>query len=240
MFRRLALVLALSLASPWQAAASDLEDFNTAVAAAYSHYRGAVFYLRTGNAAVAAIELGDAAASWREGVSPFVESPPDAFASDPSFGKTLTAVAERLGQAEELAVAGDLPAAAEVLAPVRGELAALREQNNVVVFSDFVDEANAAMDRLWVFRNAPPDWGDQGAVDRLKAEIAVTAYLYRRCREKAPATVRGSPEFKRIVDGAINSLDQLLEVTRQGEEEAVINFLREIRSFDRMLWLHFG
>ena len=220
--------------------AGELSRFNAAVGKAYTHYRGAVFYLRTGNPAVANIELKQAIDLWESGVLPFRAAPPDAFAGDPAWSGLLDDVAARLAKAEAATRAGETEPAAAALAPVRDALAGLRARNGVRVFSDCIDEANAAMDALWVFRQTPPDFGVPDEVNDLRAKTAVTAYLYRRCAEEAPPAVAETPEFKRIMGGTLESLDRMWAVIDAGDGEAVISILREIRSFDRMLWLQFG
>lgn len=228
----------LTLSAP--AGASELARFNAAVARAYAHYRGAVFYLRTGNPAVANVELQQAAALWRSEVRPFRAAPPDAFADDGAWPGIYDDIGARLEKAKA-ATQQDLTEPAEAaLAPIRGTLAALRARNQVRVFSDDVDEANAAMDALWVFRQSPPDFGKPEQVNDLRAKTAVTAYLYRRCAERAPADIAETPEFKRITGGTLESLGRMWAVIDAGDGEAVISILREVRSFDRMLWLQFG
>lgn len=222
------------------AQAGELARFNAAVAEAYAHYRGAVFYLRTGNPAVANIELQQAAELWKAGVLPFRAAPPDAFAEDPAWPALLDEVAARLDKAAAATGAGEVEVANEALAPIRPSLAGLRARNQVRVFSDCIDEANAAMDALWAFRSKPPDFGKPDEVNNLRARTAVTAYLYRRCAETAPAAVAEAPEFKRIMGGTLESLDRMWAVIDAEDEEAVISILRELRSFDRMLWLQFG
>ena len=222
------------------AAAGELARFNAAVAKAYINYRGAVFYLRTGNPAVANVELVQAADLWRAEVLPFGDSPPDAFAEDPEWPRILKDIGSRLEKAKAATQEGLTDPAAEVLAPIRGSLAALRARNQVRIFSDCIDEANAAMDALWVFRKRPPDFARPAEVNDLRAKTAVTAYLYRRCAEQAPAEVATAPEFKRIIGGTLESLDRMWAVIDAGDAETVISILREIRSFDRMLWLQFG
>ena len=231
-------LLVVVIAAP--AGAGELARFNAAVAKAYTHYRGAVFYLRTGNPAVANVELQQAGALWTSEVLPFRNSPPDAFADDAAWPSILDDVGARLEKAKAATSQDLAEPAAEALAPIRPALAALRARNQVRVFSDCIDEANAAMDALWVFRKAPPDFGVPEQVNDLRAKTAVTAYLYRRCAEQAPADVAAAPEFKRIMGGTQESLGRMWAVIDAGDGEAVISILREIRSFDRMLWLQFG
>ncbi len=231
-------LLMVALAAP--AGAGELARFNAAVAKAYTHYRGAVFYLRTGNPAVANIELQQAAALWTAEVLPFREAPPDPFAEDDAWPGLLDDVSARLEKATSATGEGLAEPAAEALAPIRPALAALRARNQVRVFSDCIDEANAAMDALWVFRKAPPDFRVPEQVNDLRAKTAVTAYLYRRCAEQAPSDIAAAPEFKRIMGGTLESLGRMWGVIDAADGEAVISILREIRSFDRMLWLQFG
>jgi hypothetical protein len=233
-----ALTVAAALANPVEA--GDLRHFNEAVAQAYDHYRGAVFYLRTGNAAVASIELDEAAALWRDTVLPFAARPPDAFADDPGFAAAITDLGGRLEQGAAQAAGGEIEAARDRLLPFRDGLAALRARSGIVVFSDHVDAANAAMDRLWVFRHEPPDWDDAAQVEALRAAVAVTVYAYGRCRDAAPVEVADTPEFQRLVTGALASLERLEPAIAARDTTAVVNTLREVRSFDQLLWLHFG
>lgn len=236
---KLATVLILLLFAS-SAGASELSRFNAAVAEAYTHYRTAAFYLHTGNPGVAEFELQQAAALWNEKVMPFRDAVPDAFADDAAWGGTLDDVDARLRQAQDLVQGNDAPAAEEVLLPIRDALADLRARSGVRVFSDCIDEANAAMDALWVFRHEPPDFTDAAAVNALRAQTAVTAYLYERCQAEAPPEVAETPEFQRIMEGTLTSLSRLWPAIDAGDAEVVISILREIRSFDRMLWLQFG
>lgn len=241
MYQRVApLVLLLLLTFAPPAGASELSRFNAAVAEAYTHYRGALFYLHTGNPAVAEFELQRAIGLWSGKVMAFRDAAPDAFADDATWAPTLDEVGTRLQKARDLAQKGEAEAAEAELRPVRDALAGLRARNNVRVFSDCIDEANAAMDGLWVFRHDPPDFADPATVNALRAQTAVTAYLYARCQDEAPPEIAASPEFRRIMGGTLTSLGRLWPAIDAGNAEVVISILREVRSFDRMLWLQFG
>ena len=238
--RRLGTVLALLLAAAPAAGASELSRFNAAVAEAFAHYRGALFYLRTENPAVAEFELQDAVALWSEKVMSFQEAIPDAFANDPTWAATLDQVEQGLRQGQDLARQSDIAAAEAALQPLQAAMADLRARNDVRVFSDCIDEANTAMDALWAYRHNPPDFADSDAVNDLRAKTAVTAYLYARCQRTAPPEIAETPEFARIMEGSLLSLDRMWPAIDAGNTEVVINILRELRSFDRMLWLQFG
>jgi hypothetical protein len=220
--------------------AGELSDFNEATAAAYRHYRTAVSYLRTGNAALAAIELETAAGKWQGVTGRFAANPPDAFADDAVWTVTLNGIGQRIGQALTSTDAGDLKTARETLAPVRGQLSALRRRNQVVVFSDRVDEVTAAMDRLWRFRHDRPDFASAAVLRELRSATAVFEHLLRRCREDAPAVLRGDPDFVRFLDSAAEGVERLWQAVEGKDGQLLINTLRELRSFERLFFLRFG
>ncbi len=239
-YRTCAAALMLFVVAAAPAASSELARFNAAVAEAMTHYRGALFYLRTENPAVAEFELQDAVALWSEKVMPFRDSAPDAFVDDPAWTETLDQVSQGLSQGQDLARESDIAAAEAALQPLQIAMSDLRARNGVRVFADCIDEANAAMEALWVFRHNPPDFADGEVVNDLRAKAAVTAYLYARCQETAPPEIAGAPEFQRIMEGSLLSLTRMWPAIDDGNTEVVINILRELRSFDRMLWLQFG
>ncbi len=231
-------VLALALAGA--ARASDLADFNTAVAAAYGHYRAAAAYLRTGNAALAAIELEAAREKWRGVEARFASSPPDAFGDDPAWASTLARIGAALEQALAATDAADFKAARETLAPIRGALGDLRARNNVVVFSDRVDAVTVAMDRLWRFRHEPPDFDSAAALRELRSGTAVLEYLLRQCHAAAPGELRSDSDFIRFLDSGIEGVERLWRAIETKDRELLINTLRELRSFERLFYLRFG
>lgn len=231
------LVAGLLLAAPAQA--SELSAFNDAVADAAQHWRSAAFYLRTGNPGVAALELDEASARWSRLEEAFAD-PPDAFADDALYRRSLERVGALLAEAAEAAEASDPEPGLSALEAIRIELAALRERNSVRTFSDCVDEMNRAMERLWSFRHDPPDPLDRREVNDFKRQAAITAYLYQRCHEAAPPVYADDPEFQRLFEGALESLPLLFDAVDDQAQDRLINILREVYSFDRLIYLNFG
>lgn len=234
------LMVLLALVLPTAASAGELGDFHQLVAKAYAPYRSAMFYLRTGNPGVAALEISAAGDHWQAVVDRFAKHPPDAVADDPMFRDSLMSVASALDAGREAIDADDIDHAREVLATVRADLSELRRRNGLWLFSDCVDEMNAAMDRLWVFRHEPPAFGEIDQVNAVKREAAITGFLYRRCYDAAPIDLKASGEFERLFEGSLQSLPLIFEALDQASEARLINILRELRSFDRMIWLQYG
>jgi len=240
-FRGMALAVVFSL---WPAdravRANDLSDFNVAIAAAYTPYRGAVSYLRTGNASLAALELEAATENWRRLVARFAKRPPDAFADDPAWQGTLKGIGERLDQGLAATDAGNPETAKKLLSPIRAQLGGLRRRNNVAVFSDRINEMTDAMDMLWRFRHKPPDFARPEELQELRSSAAVLGYLFERCKQEAPAEIRENASFLRLSEGAALAIERLWRAIEDRDERLLINTLRELRSFERMMFLQFG
>jgi hypothetical protein len=233
----LSVLLALA-AGP--AAASELSEFNAAVDAAMDHRRAAQFYLHTGNPMVADLELEGARERWAEVRARWEDQGPAVFDEVADWPAELQAVAQALERAAQAAAEGNAEAAAEALEPIGPRLAELRAEAGVFVFADLVAEANAAMAALWTYRRQEIDWADTGQVDDLRAKTAVTTYLYEKLRAAAGEEVSADPEFARLVDGTLNGLGLMWGAIEREDQTTVINILREIRSFDDLLWLRFG
>ncbi len=238
--RRPAAAIITLLLAAVPVAAADLADFNAAVARADGHYRGAFFYFHTDNPGIAAVELAEMTAVWTGLTKRFRDAPPDAFADDPQWRAVLDDITVRLTQGRAAAEAGDTEAARTALGPIRQQLADLRQRNNIRVFSDDVDDLNAAMQALWPYRTSPPDFASAAAMNQAKAQIAVVEYLLRRCRDRAPDSIRHSEEFDRLIGGSLEGMERLRQAISEADRELFAYTVRELRSFNRMIYLRFG
>jgi hypothetical protein len=220
--------------------AGELRDFNVAVADAYAHFRAAIFYLRTENVALAAIEIQGMDEKWARLVDRYRDRPPDAFADDPEWRSVLARIAGRIADGRAAAEASDGKAARDSLSPIRGELGELRGRNNVTVFSDCVDELDAAVRALWVYRKSPPDFAAAQAVEEVTARAAIADYLLARCRDRAPTDYRENAEFQRLMESALEAARKLRRAIEGKDRGYLIRSLRELYSYNRMIFLRFG
>lgn len=236
-----AAVLLFTVASlPAGSRADDLAAYHSAVAEAYGHYRSALFYLRTGNAAPAMLELDQAATGWQAVIQDYAERPPAPYAADPAWRDSLTGIGDRLRDGMAAVQAGDLKRGQEILKPVRGSLAELRARNGVQVFSDCVDEATRRMDALWRYRHDPPDFADDTQTSALHRAARALGDQVARCDAEADSGTRADPRFRDTVDGMAAAVARIETAIAARDELLLINTLRELRAFDRMLWLQFG
>lgn len=237
--RWIAVLLAVVL-NPAVAAASELGAFNAEFAQAYPSYRQAMFYLRSDNQAVAALELDGFVARWDALVERWAGNPPDTYADDPAWAEALRDVAARGRRALALLDAGDGAGATAALAPVRGLLGELRRRNGVAIFSDCIDELSAAMDVFARHRRELDDLTDAEAAEPVRRHAAVVAWLFDRCDRRAPEAIAKDSEFRRLMDGAKVSMDKVWAAFETGDSRLYRIGIGELRSFERILFLRFG
>ena len=234
-----AVFLSLFALSPF-ASASELNTFHREVGSAFAHYRGALFYLRTGNDATAALELELLREKWNEIHNRWRQRPPDAFADDPRWQESMASIGASIEAGLKSFDSSSTKAARKELLPVRRILHELRTRNGLYTFSDCIEEMNRHMSEVWHYRRNPPDFNDSKQVNALKTKVAVYEYLLQKCRTGAPARYGKNAEFNRLFDGAENSVRTLWDATDKGQRRRFINILRELRPFDRLIFLRFG
>jgi hypothetical protein len=222
------------------AAAEGLDDFNRAVEAFSSHHRVVLAYLRTGNLDLAAVELERMNAAWQVVTERFGANRPAEIADQALYIATLTDISTRIIAAHLVMGLGRPDVAHDALNEARNVLARLRRASGVAVLADCVLDANAAMTKLIAFDAKAPDWADAAARQEVLATAAAHGEQLRRCNEMAPASVRLNPEFRRLIDGALASLDRVPEAVAASDGDLLHRLLIELQSFDRLLSFRFG
>lgn len=225
---------------PATSAASEIGAFNREFAATYPGYRQAMFYLRSDNQAVAALELDGFVEDWHAMVERWAGNPPDAFADDTAWADTLRAIGERGKRALSMLDSGDGAGAMAELAPVRGTLSDLRRRNGVVSYSDCIDELSDAMNNLARYRRELTNLADATAVEPVRRHAAVVAYLFDRCDRHAPEGIAQDPEFRRLMDGARSSMDKVWTAFGTADVRLYRIGIGELHSFERILFLRYG
>lgn len=236
------LLLAAALVSTpcAQATADTLQDFIEAKQDTYRYYRSAWFYLRTGNVDLAALELSFFMRGWDEIQSRFSEAPPGPFADDPLWREGLAEIGAMAVDGMTALESADVEVAKASLKDIPRVMADIRERNGVVTFSDAVDALTRAMESLWQYRSEPPNFNDQATVTNLGDGVARLRAAFDRLRDEAPDEVAFDDQFMRLVNDSNAALDRLQDAVESRDQIALVNALRELRSFERLLWLNFG
>ncbi|MDA0997784.1 MAG: hypothetical protein O2944_06215 [Proteobacteria bacterium] len=232
----LALIFCFGLAA---AAKADEAGFNADVSKAYAGYRSAVQYLRTGNPGLGVIELSRTIRDWTA-VEKQTGQPPVAYQKDAAFQKTITGIGASLRDGLAKAEAGDAKAAGKAIGGIQESLYQLRKRNGVRLYSDCVTEFNHQMDTLYQFRHQPPDPAKPDDWKKAAAVSQEYARLLADCRTMAPDEHRKNPDFVRLFDGAKNSVESMPKAISEKNPGGVVNILRELRSFDHLIFYNWG
>lgn len=220
--------------------AGDLTDFNTAVEAASAHNRVALGYLRTGNTDLASLEIDRLRQSWRALTERFAGKRPDAFDGNPLYGALFTTGSARLVAADLMLNSGRPEAASQSLVALRTDLYEMRKASGVVVLADCVRDANAAMDALMVYNDRALDWSKSQTRNGIASTAAIYGHELARCDAIASESVRKSPEFRRLIDGAKAGLSLIQKAIATRDGDLLHRILIELRSFDNLLAFRFG
>ena len=237
---RIACLVSALLGGAIAAKADDLADFNAAIESVSAHNRVAIGYLRTGNEDLASLEIDRLRDGWIRLTERFAGPRPDVFAGNILYGRLFTGVSARLVGADLMLKTGHLDAARSSLDAIRGDLYEMRKASGVTVLADCVRDANITMDALMIYNDRALDWSNP----ETRTTIAKTASSYGsvldRCDGIAGETVRKTPEFRRLVDGAKASLSLIPNAIATQDTDLLHRVLIELRSFDNLLAFRFG
>ena len=235
-----AAAICLLLAGPRSALSADAGSFDALVDQAQGGYRAALFYARTGNPALAGIELRQAQAVWDEILAKFGGSPPPGYAKDDRFAADLKAITARIAKGADLLDDEKAKEARSELDPVRDLIYGLRERSGRKGYSECVTDLNRHMGKLFKWRHDRPDFAKPGTADAVMAAALKYRDILRACRAMAPAHYQKADDFKRIYDGADASISSMPGAVERKDALGVVNILRELMSFDRILYFKLG
>ncbi len=186
--------------------------------------RAAWSYLRTANADLALVEL-DEFKSAMEAVPP---------AND------LIPIGENMRQALKLAEAGMLKEAQDKVFEARQSFRSRHTAMGTNHFEDCIWDANRVGDVLWPTINSPPDFEVKATRSDISAKLSDYQNKQSACNDSAPDNIKNDPEFRRLMDGLLPSLDKAIAGAKAGEKDIYHRYMIEIISFDRMLYFRFG
>jgi hypothetical protein len=212
------------------------KDFAAAMQPIRANLRSAASYARTGNIALAQIEIEEATATWKQLAT---NAPPPAY-TPVALAEFLGRGGEQLGAVARALDGGDVVAAGRELLLLRRSFHDLRRRSGLYDLADCVFEIAPAMDRL---RVAATHYGEHPAPARAEDTIAgASAFRDRlqRCNDWAQADVAETSEFRRLIDGAIASSTEISHAAMAGDGPLVHRYLIELQSYAQLLDFRFG
>src|SRR5262249_5735689 len=233
----LAILATLLLGRP--AAGEDLAPFHAALEQVASHNRAAIGYLRTENVDLALTELDRLRQAFGAFAGRF-RTPPVALAGNPLYVEVMVDGQMRIIAASMMIDMGRLDLARDSLQALRKGLSDLRRAGKIEVLADCILDANTAMEAVMTFRDTPPDLTDGAAGADVAAKAAAYAAILQRCDAMAAPELRGSAEFRRLIDGAQASLALVPKAVEARDQDLLHRVLIELNSFDNLLAFRFG
>ena len=197
-----------------------------------AHRRVAIGYLRTGNAELGTIEIEKLRDRWAKDAAALG-------AVDAPLRAAMAAADHDVRAGLAAADKGDVDAARVALERAGTPLQAWRKANDIRLFSDCINEASAVYETLDSFRGAQnlSDAKLRGAIAKAGTD---TEAALARCDREADPVMRNDADFRRLVDGFLNSLRQIPEALRQSDPAYFHRLIIEQRSFERLLAFRFG
>lgn len=214
------------------------KDFTSAMEPIMANLRTAASYARTGNIALAQMEIEEAAATWKQLATN--SSPPRPAYTPAALTEFLGQGSARLGAVAHAFDSGDIVAAGRELLVLRGSFHELRRRSGLYGLADCIVEIAPAMDRL---RVAATQYGEHPAPAQAEDTVAsASAFRDRlqRCNDWARADVAETSEFRRLIDGAIASSNEISHAAMAGDGPLVHRYLIELQSYAQLLDFRFG
>ncbi len=232
--RLMALTLAITISLSAQAADVVTEAMQTA----YAPYREALFRTNGKSQSEAQQAMAQAQQAWKDFAERFAAKPPAPYDRDAEFLGTVRRVAAVYDKAAGEISLAKLAQAHETLEAARDHLAALRQRNGVIVFSDYMNAYHAEMERLLIDRAQFQT--EQHGLQLLIAQSGVLEYLARQLRLQAPAVLLQSAEFDSLLKDVEASAQNLKAAAIGQDVTAIKDAMTKVKVPYSRLFLKFG
>jgi hypothetical protein len=228
--------LALAAAISLPAFAADV--VTDAVQAAYAPYRAALFRTNGKSQPEAQQAVAQAQQAWKGVTDRFASKPVAPYDRDIDFAATLAKVSAVYDKAAVEIGAGKLPEAHETLEEARDLLAAMRQRNGVVVFSDPMNAYHAEMEHLLI--EGPKMLAGAQGLGQLTAQAGVLEYLVKQLRAQAPAALRQNAEFETLLKDVEGSVQAVKNAALNQDAAALKAAMEKVKVPYSKLFLKFG
>ena len=211
MFRHHLAAVAIAVSALAQPALAA-DHFTDVLQDVYGSYRTALFQTNQPSAEEAVRAVAQARTTWDMRVLPAAMRVGPPYDRDAQLPDSLSRISGLYARAESEARKPDLAAAHETLEAIRDELAAIRQRNQVVVFSDHMNAYHSEMERMIELAA-----NERTAPSLLIEEAGVLVYLARQLQERAPANLRAEAEFQRLLTAVQQSVGLVHQAAMAGD-----------------------
>lgn len=224
---------ASALASAGAALAGPFAEFEAELRAVYAPYRSALFATNLKNPSNSEKTTEALAKGWAQLVEKWRGAPPPQYVDDAQFPETLDRIGAAISAARAQIAANDLGEAHETLEKIRGELAALRQRNNVRSFSDAVNDYHEAMEGTLAQAKTEPDPA------LLRERAALLVHLAKKLAAPPP-DVRNPADFAEQAEAVAQSAQALHTAAKNGDAAAIQAALAGLKRPYAAFFVNFG
>lgn len=225
----------VSMASQTVLAADSATD---AMQAAYAPYRVALFKTNSNSQVEAQQAVLQAQDAWGEVVAQFASKPPPPYDRDTAFGTALAQVSGVYTTAAQQVGANQLSAAHDTPEKARDILAAVRQRNQVVVYSDHMNAYHAQME--YVLIDGSNQLTQPGGLPLLTADVGALRYLAKRLSSEASANYQSNAEFAELLRAVEKSVADLQATLWAQDAAAAKAAMAKVKAPYSKLFLKFG
>lgn len=220
-------------------AATRLEEFNTVLVDAYASYRTALFQSNNQERDKSRVAVQEFQRQWQVIIDRYADAPPEVYASDPSWKRTVQRIAEIAAAGLQEIEHGRVGEGHEVLEAIRDELVRLRARNGVYVFSDAINAYHGVMEGV-LGQKPTPATLDSQARTNLREKLGVLLYLAEDIRDRTPPDNRGNKEYEQLLQGLFDSIAALRAALDTGDPDSVAKAIKALKPAYAKLFLKFG
>ena len=222
-----------------QGTTNTFKQFQQDVNKAYASYRTALFQTNKKNHAKSLESTFSFQQQWLTITEKYSEAPPEVYAADPQWKPTLVNIGDITALSIREILAEKLSDAHETLEAIRDELGALRQRNQVITFSDHVDNYHEAMESLLFLGLKPYDIDDKGLL-LIREELAVLDYLADEMKENAPVEYLKKEKFNKAMQGVFGSLKALRHAIDEENPDKVVKAIKGLKPAYAKVFVKFG
>lgn len=219
-------------------AAAAADAVTDAMVAAYAPYRAALFQTNAKAPEASAAAMMQARSAWRELMARQGSAPSAPYDRDSGFVASLQEVDRIYAAADRQVQGGQLADAHETLEQVRDVLAALRQRNGVVVYSDHMNAYHAVMEHVLTEGKALAAM--PGGLLPLAEQVGVLDFLAARLESEAPAAVRAQADFGPLLQAVTASVTRLREAVRAQQPAAAAAAIGQLKAPYSKRFLRYG
>jgi hypothetical protein len=222
-----------------QGSTNSFQQFQQDVDKAYASYRMSLVQTSKKNQVKSLESTLSFQQQWMELTDKFANAPPEVYAADPQWKSSL----EKIGDIAALGIreilADKLDDAHYTLEAIRDELGALRQRNQVSIFSDHVNNYHEVMESL-LHLKLKPDNIDDKTLFIIREDLALLDYLAEKMQQNAPAEYLKNEKFKLAMEGVFGSLRNLRQAIDDKNADKIANSIKSLKPAYAKVFVIFG